>query len=227
MREIIVSDGARNALYVTYLYHAVVPAVQRTGGSGEIMLAGERAAMRLKLEEELLPLAAKHISEVIAVGYKYRFLQQRLRVALGERERRILCAALIAADAEGDEAYIRRRIAWRDELCLDGLFRFRLGPLAEKWEHVISYIPPAFSLPDLRKFCRFLIAESKRRVYLKEGKVFGERFVPLQRSRLLGREGTEEELVLADAGYVCCLSEVHRPLEQFLQNYYGERALFS
>lgn len=77
------------------------------------------------------------------------------------------------------------------------------------------------------KFCAFLAEESSNKIYLKGRAVYGADFTPLRRSRLTGQEDPETEIVLSDAGLICCLGEVEDSLGDFLQKYYAERAIFS
>lgn len=215
--------------YITYLYNALMGGINRAGGTGELIFGEERTVLRVRVKDgsALRDLVREKIAEVIGVGYKYEFLWKRLNVCLSGREKRLLCAALIAADAEGDETYVRRKITGAEEYAIDGIYAFRLAALREKWERIADYIPPGFSSVDLKKFCDFLVGESKNKIYVKGNVVFGENLVPLRRSRLTGEEDAETEIMLSDAGFVYCLGEVEDSLGDFLQKYYAERAIFS
>lgn len=194
------------------------------------MFGEERTALRISVPqnaEYIRTQLYECISEIIGIGYKYEFLRGRLNVCLSKRESKLLRSALIAADYEGDKTYIRRKLERSEEYAIDGIYSFRLAPLREKWERIVSYVPDGFSSSDLNKFCEFLVGESQNKIYLKGNTVFGENFVPLRRSRLTGEEDTETEIVLSDAGFVYCLGEVDGAVEDFLQKYYAERAIFS
>lgn len=229
MDEITVSDGAENSSFITYLYNAAACAVAAAEGTGELQF-GDRAVLRVRInrrEEEIRAHLRDKIAEIIGVGYKYVFLKDRLNVCLPKREKKILCAALIAADLDGDKTYIRRKLEPCAEYSIDGFFRFRLTPLLEKWEKIVSYIPAGFASVDLKKFCEFLVGESRRKIYVKGSSVYGENFMRLRRSRLTGEEDTETEIMLADAGFVYCLGRVEDSVGDFLQKYYAERVVFS
>ncbi len=199
-----------------------------SSGSGELIFGEERAALRMRIQRELhLSLIKEKLAEVLGIGYKYAFLKEKLRACLPKRERKLLIAALIAADYEGDKAYIRSKIGDIKEFALDGFYAFRLSSLREKWMRIVDYIPEGFSSQDLKKFCEFLVGESKNKIYLKGRAVFGENFAPLRRSRLTGEEDAETEIMLSDAGFIYCLGEVEEDLGDFLQKYYAERAIFS
>lgn len=228
--EITVTEELAKSAYITYLYNAVAAPVQRAGGRGELAFGGERAVLRITVEhaeKELRNYLAEKIAEIIDVGYKYGFLTEHLRVCLAAREKRLLSAALIAADFEGDCSFIKRKLEGAEEYCIDGFYRFRLTALREKWIKILEYIPQSFSAADLKHFCDFLVGESRRKIYIKGSAVFGENFMPLRRSRLTGKEDPETEIMLSDAGFVYCLGEVEASIEDFLQKYYAERTVFS
>ena len=201
----------------------------RLEGTAELIMGEERSALRLHARdgERMREAVKERLAEVIGIGYKYEFLSEKLQVSLSRREKKLLCAALIAADYESDGAFIRRKLGSGDEYSLDGFYRFRLGSLKEKWQRIVDYVPEGFSSPDLKQFCDFLVGESSNKIYLKGNTVFGENFTPLRRSRLLGEEDLETEIILSDAGFVYCLGEVEDALGDFLQKFYAERAIFS
>lgn len=228
--EITVSEQQENSSYITYLYNAVGDPLRRMGGRGEISLSGERAVLRLtaeRAERELKKYLCEKVAEIVGVGYKYDFLEKALRVSLSKREKRLLSAALIAADFDGDASFIRRKLEGTEEFCIDGFYRFRLTALREKWAKIVDYVPSGFTSSDLKRFCDFLVGESCRKIYVKGNAVFGENFAPLRKSRLTGEEDPETEIMLSDAGYIYCLGKVEASVEDFLQKYYAERTVFS
>ncbi len=227
VEEIVVSDGSARSSFITYLYNAVLGDIVCTGGSGELVFGEERTAVRLRVSQENKIRVKERLAEIVGIGYKYAFLREKLRACLPKREKKLLAAALIAADYEGDKAYIRSKIGEFTEFSVDGFYSFRLSALRDKWTRIIEYIPEGFSSEDLMKFCEFLVGESKNKIYLKGNVVFGENFAPLRRSRLTGEEDVETEIMLSDAGFVYCLGEVEEGVGDFLQKYYAERAIFS
>lgn len=230
MEEIVISDGSARSVFVTYLYNALAGEVYAGGGSGELRFSEDRCVLRLRTGgngNAVKKLLRDKAAEVLGIGYKYSFLQEKLRASLGKREKKLLASALIAADLEGDMRYIREQLAGGGELCLDGVYNFRLKFLREKWTRIVEYVPLAFSSGDLIKFCEFLAGESKHKIYVKGNAVFAENFTLLRRSRLTGEEDVETEIMLSDAGCVTVLGEVDESVENFLQKYYPERAFFS
>ena len=229
VEEITLSEGKENSIFVAHLYNALLPAAIAAGGSGELLYDGDRAAILLRVPsgKQIRARAADAVAEVVCIGYKCRFLEERVSVCLSRRERRLLIAALIAADFESDAAYVRGKARVGGAWAVDGFWNFRLGALKEKWERIARYVPTGFAAPDLKKFCAFLAGESANKIYLKGNIVYGADFTPLRRSRLMGEEDVETEIVLSDAGFIYCLGEVEDAVGDFLQKYYAERAIFS
>ncbi len=230
MEEITVSDAIGRSSFITYLYNAVMGDVMREGGTGELLFGDGRAALRLRLkggEARVRARLDEKIAEIVGVGYKYAYLRERLNPSLARREKKLLLAALIAADYEGDNEYIKRKQREVSACNIDGFYLFRLGALREKWSRIADYVPVGFTSADLKKFCEYLVGESSHKIYLKGNVVFGENFAPLRRSRLTGEEDVMTEIMLSDAGFVYCLGEVEDSVGDFLQKYYAERAIFS
>ena len=227
MEGLLITERKDRSSYVTYIYNALMNDVIRVGGKGELFFGEERTALRLNLSPALKKRLFQVLAEILGIGYKYEFLRENLQVALSKREKKLLSAALIAADFEGDKSYILGRLPKTNEYAIDGIYAFRLAALREKWQHILSYIPKGFSSADLTQFCEFLVRESRHKIYLKDGAVFGENFTRLSRSKLMGEENPETEIILSDAGFVYCLGEVEVSLGDFLQKYFAERAIFS
>lgn len=227
MEEIVITERKDRSSYVTYIYNALMNEIVKCKGKGELFFGEERTLLKLNLSPALEKQLKLVIAEILGIGYKYEFLRRNLRVALSQREKKLLSAALIAADFEGDKSFILRKLPTSGEYALDGIYDFRLAALREKWLHILSYIPVGFSSADLTQFCEFLVGESRHKIYLKDGAVFGENFTRLSRSRLMGEENPETEIILSDAGFVYCLGEVDATLSDFLQKYFAERAIFS
>ncbi len=210
---------------VAYLYNGLTSALKE--GRTELDFSKDRAKCRIFAPERAAGVIFERMAEIIAVGYKYRFLDECVRVCMPKKERGLLLSSLIAADLEADRAYILPRLVSEKEYCLDALFLFRMGELREKWGRIAAYIPETFSARDLRNFSNFLVHESRRTVYLKGAAVFGEDFSPLRLSRLTGEESVEREIMLADAGYIKCVGKISDTTGDFLQKYYPERVAFS
>ena len=227
MEHLLLTEHGGNEPYIAYLYNQLLPAAMERGGTGELCFCGGRALIRLCAERGLKARAADAVAEVVCIGYKSRFLAERLAVSMPRRERRLMIAALIAADLKTDAAYVKTLLPAGEELAVDGLWHFRLAALKEKWARIVRYIPASFGVADLKKFCAYLAGESSAKIYLKGSVVYGEDFLPRRKSRLMGEEDAATEIVLSDAGLILCLGDVENGVGDFLQKYYAERAIFS
>ena len=134
MEEFTLSEERVNGGFVAHLYNALLPAAVAAGGAGELSFGGDRAAIRIRAPEgaQIKQAAAEAVAEIVCIGYKYRFMEERLSVCLSRRERRLLISALIAADFAGDAAYVRRKAKVGGEWAVDGFWNFRLAALREK-----------------------------------------------------------------------------------------------
>ena len=78
--------------FLAYFYSSVSGA--QGVGRAELDVSGERAVCRVFAESLALPVLLERMTEIVAVGYKYRFLDGCVRVGLRERERALLLSAL-------------------------------------------------------------------------------------------------------------------------------------
>ncbi|MDE6411688.1 MAG: hypothetical protein K2L02_04035, partial [Clostridia bacterium] len=122
MEEIVITERKERSSYITYIYNALMNDIVRVGGKGELYFGEERTALRLNLSPALLKRLKVVLAEILGIGYKYEFLRKNLRVSLSKREKKLLAAALIAADFEGDKSFILRKLSSSDEYAIDGIY---------------------------------------------------------------------------------------------------------
>ncbi|MBQ8309292.1 MAG: hypothetical protein IJX96_05610 [Clostridia bacterium] len=231
MEEITITQNGFDERYTSYLYGKVrerfsfLPAVidmQKDGEFTEIAVKTERAYcpyVRRFLEE--------NAADVIAVGYKYAFLEKRLCLPLlSQKEKRLLITALVAADFKEDRSYVARRLYGFDNYSLDGVFHFRLQELKRRWEGVAEYVPTDMGASSLEGFLEFLTEDGENKLFVKDGRVYDEEYRPLSRSMLTGAETVIGEILLGGAGRVYCFGEADKETTTFLKKYYGGKATF-
>ncbi len=196
--------------------------MQRDGEFTEIAVKTERAYcpyVRRFLEE--------NAADVIAVGYKYAFLEKRLCLPLlTQKEKRLLLTALVAADYKEDRSYVARRLCGYENYSLDGVFHFRLQDLKRRWEGVAEYVPTDMGASSLDGFLEFLTEDGENKLFVKDGKVYDEEYRLLSRSVLTGEETVIGEILLGGAGRVYCFGETDKETTAFLKKYYGSKAVF-
>ncbi len=231
MEEITITQNGFDGRYMSYLYKKVRERFSFLPASCDIARQGDCTEIAFKTDREYCPYVRKfteeHISDVIAIGYKYDYFDKRLPLPLlSPRQRRILLTALVAADYREDSGYIRRRVRGFERYCLDGLFHFRLRELKERWEEITAYISADMGEVETEGFLGFLIEDGEGKVFLKGGKVYDEEYRPLSHSYLTGKHTAIGEVLLSGAEQAYCFGETEEETKAFLKKYYGEKVFF-
>lgn len=231
MEEITITQNGFDCLYMSYLYGKVRERFSFLPSECGMERNGDTTAIAFKTEREYCPYVRRftedNIADVIAVGYKYAYFDKRLRLPmLSKLKRRLLLTALVAADYTEDRAFVARKIRGFEKYCLDGMYHFRLRDLQKRWEGIVAYIPADMGENSLDGFIEFLIEDGEGKLFVKDGKVYGEDYRPLSRSLLTGVESPIGEILLGGAEEVYCFGEVDEETRAFLKKYYGEKAVF-
>jgi hypothetical protein len=231
VEKITVTERGENLSFMSYLHAKMLDKFSFLPKGCKVEERGERSSLVLVAEKKYCPYIRKfaeyNIAEVIAVGYKHRFFKRALHLPmLSEEEKETLYASLVAADLAEDTEYIRHRLCGEREYCIDGTFHFKLGALKERWEKIISYIPPEFTSDTLISFVEFLVEEGGGKVFLKGDDVYDEEYRLLTRSSLIGKPSQKNEVLLSGAGEVYCFGSVDEKTAVFLKKYYKEKAVF-
>ena len=224
-------ENGRSDRYIPYLYKKIKEkfdfqasecAIEKCGGDSRLVFQGEEG-----FKPHLQKVANEHISDILSIGYKYDYFRKYLSLPLlGEEEKFLLYAALVAADYPEDKRYVRRRLDGISSCSLDGVFNFRLAELKSRWREVIEYIPTDFGQYSLEGFLDYIIGESEGKAYLKEGKVYDENYRLLDKSELLGKKSQIADLLLGGVSFVYCFGETDEKTKDFLKKYYKEKAVF-
>ena len=216
---------------MSYLYGKVRERFSFLPSTCGIRREGDHTEIAFKTEREYCPYVRRftedNIADVIAVGYKYAYFEKHLSLPLlSKAQKRLLLTALVAADYADDRSYITRKIRGFESYCLDGMFHFRLRDLQKRWDGIIDYIPTDMGESSLDGFIGFLIEDGEGKLFVKDGKVYGEDYRPLSRSLLTGVESPTGEILLGGAQQVYCFGEVDKETKAFLDKYYEKKAVF-
>lgn len=231
MEEITITQNGYDGLYMSYLYRRVKQRFSFLPAECDLLKEGERMEIAFKTERAYCPyvrkFAEENIAEVIAVGYKYAFLDKRLRLPLlsGE-ERGLLLTALVAADYKEDKSYVVRRLKNSNSYSLDGVYHFRLRELKRRWEEIADYVPTDMGEAAVDGFMGYLTDDGAGKQFVKGGKVYDEEYRELNKSQLTGKSSVIREIVLGGAERVYCFGEIDGETSAFLRKYYGEKATF-
>ncbi len=231
VEEITVTQNGFNAQYMSYLYGKVKERFSFLPSFCDLAKRGDCANLCFQTEREYCPYVRKfteeHITDVLAIGYKYSFLEGKLPLPmLSKKQRRLLLTALVSADYKEDRGYILRRLRGLRHYCIDGVFHFRLQELKKRWEELVSYVPTDMSESGMEGFIGFLAEDGEGKVFVKNGKVYDGEYRPLSKSVLTGRESAVGEILLSGAERVYCFGETETEVVRFLKKYYGEKAFF-
>lgn len=170
------------------------------------------------------------IAEIITIKYKYEYFKNSVKVAgLSSEQKEILMASLIAADLEEDKKYTFDRVKNADNVAIDGVFNFKLKPLRNKWQDVVSYVPTCFLSEQLKEFVSFLLENKRKRVYVESGRVYDSHYRRLKRSSLLGGEDLKiiKEVLLSNCGEIELCGNIPKQDEYYLREYYNDKIIFS
>ncbi len=231
VEEITITQNGFDGRYMSYLYGKVRERFSFLPATCDMEREGDCTEIAFKTERAYCPYVRKfteeHITDVIAIGYKYAFFEKRLPLPLlSEGRKRLLLTALVAADYKEDRAYILRRIRGFTKYCIDGVFHFRLQQLQRRWEEIAGYIPTDMGEVSTESFLSFLAEDGEGKVFLKKGKAYDEEYRLLSRSILTGKASEIGEVLLSGAQQVYCFGETDGETKAFLKKYYGEKVFF-
>jgi hypothetical protein len=231
VEEITITQNGFDGLYMSYLFGKVRERFSFLPSTCDMMRNGDHTEIAFKTERAYCPYVRKyaeeHISDVLAIGYKYAFFEKRLPLPLLEPlKKRLLITALVAADYKEDRTLIARRIRGFERYCLDGMFHFRLRELQKRWEEIIEYIPADMGEAGMESFIEFLAEDGVGKLFLKNGKAYDEEYRLKTKSLLTGVESPIGEILLSGAERVYCFGEADEETTAFLKKYYREKAVF-
>lgn len=209
-------------------------------GSDKLIADNGRITLVLTVEEGAKRIATEELSDkiadVIAVGYKYKFFDEKIMLSgLTNIGREFLLAALISADLDEDKKYIRSKFSDSENCAIDGFFNFRLKNLKKKWEEIVTYIPNYFNGFELKEFIGYLLGEKHGKTVVVDGnKVYDRRYNRLKRVMLIPempidneRADVFREVLLSGASEVRIKNSPPPFDEKCLKEYFGENILFN
>lgn len=237
MSEIKISESRLRVDYISYILNSLSSVMAEMRASKILKTDSLRQELILTVPEEfksLLTLEAEDkMADVIAIGYKYAYFKRNIAItALGDDDKELLYAALIAADADEDKRYVKRKLKNFSEYSIDGIFNFRMKPLKEKWSDIAGYVPKTFTKSQVKDFITYLIKDKRGKRVCYDGRgLYDKYFNRLTRSMLMGEGGetlkVAKEIILSGAGEVELLSPLPEKDEPYIKEYYGDRVIFS
>ncbi|MBR2971162.1 MAG: hypothetical protein IKC48_05150 [Clostridia bacterium] len=140
-----------------------VVAMARLGNRYQVAVASESGS-RLKI----LEVISDSIIEALGFYCKYEYLSDNLKLPLDKVSYNILLHALTQFDRSSEEAVLKSCVQINNGMALDGVYRFRLGLLKERWREIINLTKEnAIYLTDSETFyelIKFLFSSIEARV---------------------------------------------------------------
>lgn len=235
VEKIVVTESGTDCSHIAYLYHTLHVELPPKSVSTRLDLSSDRAHLEISCQKELLSDLKKCLlsctADIIGIAYKYSFLRGFLKISgLTLTEKEILLTSLVAADFQEEKKYLLNRIDFERELCIDGLFTFRLQALKEKWVDILELLPESFTRSEFDRFICFLLEGDDKKIFLKDDEVFDERYQKQRRSRLIGtlpEISFLREILLSGANKICCLTVPKEEDREILKKYYAGRVFFT
>lgn len=173
---------------------------------------------------------ADKVAEILVIKYKYDYFKKNISVCgLSNIDKEILLTSLIAADLFDDKKYALNKVKEYENICIDGIYNFKLCSLKNKWQDVVNCIPQCFMKSQLKDFIYFLLENKKKKVYVDDGLVYDSHFRRLKRCMLLEGENIKiiREILLSNCGEVELSGSIPKDDEYYLKEFYNDKIYFS
>ncbi len=124
---------------------------------------GKRYQVAVASESEsklkILEIISDSVIETLGYFSKYEYLSMNLKLPLDPVKYNILLHALTQFDRASDEAILKNCVQISNGMALDGIYRFRMGILKERWREIVEltkenavYLADSESFYELIKF---------------------------------------------------------------------------
>lgn len=234
MTSIIISEKDYNQNNLFYIQSSIGDLLSHADCSITPSKMDGRVALLINCPEYYIDIIrteiADKVAEILVIKYKYEYLKKQVAVCgLSSIEREILLTSLIAADLDDDKKFAFDRLKSDNNICIDGIYNFKLSCLRKKWQDIAECIPACFMNTQLKDFIYYLLENKKKRVYVDNGLVYDCHFRRLKRSMLLDGESIKiiREILLSNCGEVELLGQIPKDDEYYLKEFYNDKIFFS
>lgn len=234
MNQLFLSDSYQNNENILYIKESLSNLIF-SGLEQGVTADNFRVGLLININDDVNTVASEEIidkiSDVIAIGYKYKFFKQKINtLGLTPIEYELLLTALISADLKEDKRYIRSKFKRANQVAIDGFFHFKLVNLRKKWEEICTYIPEYFYNDELKEFIKYLIKEKNgKRITVDDNKVLDRYGNLLNKRKLLGdynRLPMVKEALLSCSGEIFIKKLPKGDDGDFLKEYFVDKILY-
>ena len=142
MRELILNVEKKDNYFADYVYKKMLNPVQSIGGICAIDTFNEKVTLGIAINDECYQmienLFKSIIAEILAIGYKNKYLKENIGVDTSSLLGRVLLDTMCIFDSRYDAKYIKKQIKDFDVISLEGCYNFRLIDLKQKWDDIID-----------------------------------------------------------------------------------------
>lgn len=234
MTLITVSEKENNQNNLFYIQSSLGELLSHADCSVKLINKDSRAILTMDCPEYYKDIIkteiADKVAEILVIKYKYDYLKKNISVCgLSNIDKEILLTSLIAADLFDDKKYAFNKVKEYENMCIDGMYNFKLCALKNKWQDVVNCIPQCFMKSQLKDFIYFLLENKKKKVYVDDGLVYDSHFRRLKRCMLLDGENIKiiREILLSNCGEVELSGSIPKDDEYYLKEFYNDKIYFS
>ena len=142
MRELVFNAIKRDSYFLEYVYRRIAQPISSVGGICTLNDSGDKLSLGVAVCDECFSAvnkAAKSaVAEVLAVGYKNRFLKEKINIDTSSLLGRTLLDTMCIFDSNYDTNVIKKNILEINNLSIDGCYNFRLKEIKEKWKEIVA-----------------------------------------------------------------------------------------
>lgn len=142
MQELVLNTTKRDSHFLNYIYDRIARPIESVGGICTIYEFEDKITLGVVVSDECFSsvnkAAKSAVAEVLAIGYKNRFLKERIDIDTSSLAGRLLLDTMCIFDSNYDTKVIRKNILEIVNLNLEGCYNFRLKEIKDKWLEIVE-----------------------------------------------------------------------------------------
>lgn len=142
MRELIFNVNKEDAYFIDYIHKKVSEPVRSVGGVCAVLEDENKKKLGIGIYDECFPIINKiaktAVAEILAVGYKNRYLKEKIKIDSSDLIGKTLLDTMCIFDSNYDTNLIKRNIYDLDTISLEGCYNFRIKEIKRKWDDIVA-----------------------------------------------------------------------------------------